>query len=83
MPRATRAALWFTRVELDNWRNFTKVGVDLRRRVFLFGANASGKSNFLDAFRFLQDIVSVGGGFEQAIEKRGGVTRLRCLFARR
>ncbi|MBW2099137.1 MAG: ATP-binding protein [Deltaproteobacteria bacterium] len=47
------------------------------------GPNASGKSNFLDAFRFLRDIVSVGGGFPEAVRRRGGVSALRCLAARR
>lgn len=57
--------------------------MDIQRRVFLVGANASGKSNFLDVFRFLRDIVSVGGGFREAVRKRGGISRLRSLAARR
>ena len=73
----------FTRINLNNWRNFTHVNVALQSRVFLVGPNASGKSNFLDVFRFLHDIVSVGGGFQEAVRKRGGVSRLRCLAARR
>jgi len=71
-----------TRIELENWRNFAQVSVALQRRVFLVGPNASGKSNFLDVFRFLHDIVSVGGGLQEAIRRRGGVSRLRCLAAR-
>ncbi|HET6382886.1 MAG TPA: AAA family ATPase [Armatimonadota bacterium] len=55
--------LQVTRLYLENWRNFTHVDVPLAQRVFLVGPNASGKSNLLDAFRFLHDIVSVGGGF--------------------
>lgn len=76
-------ALRVTHVHLENWRNFTMVAVDLQRRAFLFGPNASGKSNFLDVFRFLHNIVSVGGGFQEAVRRRGGVSRLRCLAARR
>jgi predicted ATPase len=72
-----------THVHLENWRNFVQVDVDLPRRVFLVGPNASGKSNLLDVFRFLHDIVSVGGGFQEAVHKRGGVSRIRCLAARR
>jgi len=77
--------LRITRVHLENWRNFASVDVELQRRVFLVGPNASGKSNFLDAFKFLHDIVSVGGGFLEAVTRpqRGGVSRLRCLAARR
>ena len=79
-----RQGLRFTSVRLENWRNFVHVGVDLRRRVFLVGPNASGKSNFLDVFRFLQDIVSVGGGLQDAVVvRRGGVSAIRALAARR
>ncbi len=79
-PRALR----FLRLRLENWKNFTKGDVPLEGRVFLVGPNASGKSNLLDAFRFFHDIVSVGGGFEEAVDiRRGGVTRLRSLAARR
>lgn len=76
-------ALRFTQVHLKNWRNFVTVDVDLQRRVFLTGPNAAGKSNLLDVFRFLHDIASVGGGFQEAVGHRGGVSRLRCLAARR
>jgi predicted ATPase len=51
--------------------------------VFLVGPNASGKSNLLDVFRFLNDIASVGGGFQEAVRRRGGVSRIRSLAARK
>jgi hypothetical protein len=72
-----------THLTLENWRNFTRVDVDLAQRVFLVGPNASGKSNLLDAIRFLRDVVAVGGGFREAVRRRGGVSRLRCFAARR
>lgn len=83
MRETISRAFRFTSVYLENWRNFAQVDVDLQRRIFLVGPNASGKSNFLDVFRFLHDIVSVGGGFQEAVRKRGGVSSLRCLAARR
>lgn len=73
----------FTFLRLENWRNFRSVEVDLSSRAFLVGPNASGKSNLLDAFRFLCDVASVGGGFQDAVNKRGGVSRMRCLAARK
>ena len=73
----------FTRIYFSNWRNFRKVEIKLQKRTFIVGPNASGKSNLLDAFRFLQDIASVGGGLQQAVNKRGGVSKIRCLAARR
>jgi predicted ATPase len=72
-----------TKLELENWRNFRSVDVRLQSRVFLVGPNASGKSNLIDVFRFLRDIVGVGGGFQHAVAQRGGVSRLRCLAARK
>ncbi len=72
----------FSRLSLENWRNFGRIEVALQNRAFLVGPNASGKSNFLDAFRFLRDIVIAGGGFEKAVESRGGVSRIRSLSAR-
>ena len=78
-----RRDLAVTALRLENWRNFLCVDVSLQRRVFLVGPNASGKSNFLDAFRFLADLVSVGGGFQEAVTSRGGVSRIRALSARR
>jgi hypothetical protein len=77
-----RSSLRFSRIRLENWRNFVHIESGLQRRVFLIGPNASGKSNLLDVFRFLHDIVSVGGGLEDAVRKRGGLSRLRCLAAR-
>lgn len=73
----------FSHILLENWRNFGHVDVSLQNRVFLVGPNASGKSNFLDAFRFLRDIVTSGGGFQKSVSDRGGVSRIRNLAARR
>jgi len=68
---------------LTNWRNFSRVDVQLGDRVFLVGPNASGKSNFLEVFRFLRDIAkSEGGGLQNAIAEAGGLKKIRCLAAR-
>ena len=70
-------------VRLKNWKNFRLVEVPLKSRVFLAGPNACGKSNFLDAFRFLRDVTKRGGGLQQAVQDRGGVSKIRCLAARK
>ena len=70
-------------LKLTNWRNFRKVDVDIGVRTFLIGPNASGKSNFLDVFKFLRDIASPGGGLQKAVNDRGGVSKIRCLAARK
>lgn len=71
-----------SRIRLKNWRNFRSVDVGLNHRAFLVGPNASGKSNFLDALRFLSDIAKRGGGLQKATENRGGLSKIRCLAAR-
>lgn len=73
----------FTRCYLENWKNFRKADVPLERRTFVVGPNAAGKSNFLDAFRFLADISRSGGGFQAAVERRTSVSAIRNLSARR
>ena len=78
-----RRDLRLTGLTLANWRNFTAVETPLRQRMFLVGPNASGKSNLLDSFRFLSDIVTVGGGFQAAVARRGGVSMIRSFAARK
>ncbi len=68
---------------VKNWKNFVHADVNVQDRMFLVGPNASGKSNLLDVFRFLRDLASTGGGFQEAVGWRGGVSAIRCLAARR
>jgi predicted ATPase len=72
----------FARVIVKNWRNFRKADVAMETRLFVVGANASGKSNLLDVFRFCRDIAKKGGGLQETIAQRGGLSKLRCLAAR-
>lgn len=72
--------LIFREISLRNWRNFGNVNVTLSDRVFIVGANASGKSNFLDVFRFLKDITNIG--LQKSVTVRGGIKKLRNLNAR-
>ncbi len=71
-----------TRLRLKNWKNFKNIDVKLSSRVFVIGPNAAGKSNFLDALRFLRDLAQ--DGLRSAMdEKRNGTSSVRCLAARR
>lgn len=70
-------------LKLTNWLNFRSVNVPLGPRTHVIGANASGKSNFLEVFRFLRTVAQKeGGGLQQAVKDRNGLTRLRSLHAR-
>jgi predicted ATPase len=68
---------------LANWKNFKNADVELSKRTFVVGPNASGKSNFLDAFRFLHDLARDGGGLQSAVALRKNVSAIRSLSARR
>ena len=73
-----------TRIRLKNWRNFRDLDVPLREVSYVLGPNAAGKSNLLDAIRFLRDVSKPkGGGLQTAVSERGGLSKLRCLHARR
>ncbi|HDQ44857.1 MAG TPA: chromosome segregation protein SMC [bacterium] len=74
--------MFISRIILKNWKNFKELNIDLKHRVIIVGPNASGKSNLLDAIRFLRDITKSGGGLQKAVELHGGVSKIRCLSAR-
>lgn len=71
-------------IRLKNWRNFQSLNLPLREVSYVLGPNASGKSNLLDALRFLRDVSKPkGGGLQAAVAERGGISKVRCLHARR
>ncbi|MBU0499052.1 MAG: AAA family ATPase [Gammaproteobacteria bacterium] len=73
-----------TYLKLKNWRNFRDAEIHLSPRTYVIGPNASGKSNLLDVFRFLRDLSKpAGGGLQKAVKDRDGITKLRCLHARK
>lgn len=76
--------MYISKLRLRNWRNFTMVDIGLRETVYIIGPNASGKSNLLDVFRFMRDIVNPkGGGLQHALDSRGGLSKVRSLAARK
>ena len=78
-PRAPQ--MFITSLHMRHWRNFRgPVDMRLRRRAFLIGPNASGKSNVLDALRFLRD--TAAHGLKEAVRSRGGMGEIRTLQAR-
>ena len=66
-----------TKLTVENFKSFDKLEVELRPFNIVVGSNASGKSNFLDVFRFLRDIQATT--LESAIGIRGGGETLRNL----
>jgi predicted ATPase len=65
-------------IKVSNFKSFEEVGIELRRFNVLIGANASGKSNFINILQFLKDIVE--NGLDNAISMQGGVDYIyRCF----
>lgn len=58
------------KIRIANCKSFADQTVELNGLKLLVGANASGKSNFVQAFRFLRD--SAAHGLDDAIAPQGG-----------
>lgn len=64
-------------IRITNFKSFEKLEVDLGKFNVLIGANASGKSNFVQIFKFLRDIAN--SGLDNAVSMQGGVEYLRNI----
>lgn len=66
-----------TRIKVSNFKSFDDLEVELRPLNILVGANAAGKSNFLEVFRFVRDLAA--DGLENAVSIQGGMEYLTNL----
>ena len=66
---------FITRVILKNYKSIAACDVRLGPLTFLVGRNGSGKSNFLDALRFVADALNTS--LDHAIRDRGGINDVR------
>ncbi len=69
-----------TKIKVSNFKSFDELKLDLRPLNIVIGANAAGKSNFLEIFRFLRDIAE--HGIENAVSLQGGMDYLGNLQIR-
>ena len=58
-----------SKIKVKNFKSFEDINVDLNNFNVLIGACASGKSNFVEVFKFLRDISE---DFERGLSKHGG-----------
>jgi predicted ATPase len=75
MPADRHDACLIERVVLRNYKSIAACDVRLGPLTFLVGANGSGKSNFLDALRFVADALRDSLNF--ALRTRGGIDGVR------
>ncbi len=64
-----------SKIRIANFKSFADQTVELNDFNLLVGTNSSGKSNFVQAFKFLSDIAT--HGLEDAISLQGGGEYLR------
>ncbi len=64
-----------TRVVLRDYKSIARCDVRLGPLTFLGGPNSSGKSNFLDALRFVSDALNTS--LDHALRDRGGIQEVR------
>jgi len=65
------------KIRVKNFKSFKNLELNLGKVNILIGANASGKSNFVQIFRFLRDLVKEG--LENAISLQGEIKYLRNI----
>lgn len=63
------------RVRIRNYRSIARCEVELKPLTVLVGRNGAGKSNFLDALRFVVD--GLRTSLDHAIKARGGIEAIR------
>lgn len=74
-PATARRPPFLRRVRIRNYRSIEDCNVELGSLVALVGRNGSGKSNFLDALRFVAD--GLNTTLDQALRERGGLPSVR------
>ena len=57
------------RIKVSNFKSFKDLDIELGKLSVVIGANASGKSNFVQIFRFIRDISNLG--LDNAISLQG------------
>lgn len=62
-------------VSITNFKSLGDVSVDLDSVTVLIGRSGTGKSNFLDAMRFLRDCAK-SLHWNQAVANQGGLNRI-------
>lgn len=66
-----------TNIKVSNFKSFNELNVNLNEFNIIIGANASGKSNFIQIFDFLRQITN--SNLKNAISMQGGIEYLQNI----
>ncbi len=69
-----------TKIHIKNYRSLENIDIELGRLTVLVGRNGAGKSNLVDAVKFVQEALQVG--LEAAVANRNGLASLRRWTAK-
>lgn len=72
-----RDPMFIKKIYVSNFKSFKNLEIELDKFNVLIGANASGKSNFIQILKFLNNITK--NGLKSAISMQGGIKYLRNL----
>lgn len=75
LEEVRRHPRFIERVVLRNYKSIAACDVSMSNLTFLVGANGSGKSNFLEALRFVTDCLR--NSLDHALRDRGGIKEVR------
>jgi predicted ATPase len=67
--------MFIKKITLKNFKSFKELSINLNNFNVLVGANNSGKSNFIQVFRFIKDLVKYG--LDKAISLQGGIEYIK------
>lgn len=60
-----------SKISINNFKSFDDIDIDFGKINVVVGANASGKSNLIQAIKFIKDIEDMG--IEDAVSMQGGI----------
>jgi predicted ATPase len=66
------------KIKVSNFKSFRELEIKLNQFNVFIGANAAGKSSFIQVFDFIRDIIQ--SGLSNAISMQGGVEYLRNIM---
>ena len=75
-----QSSISLERIKVQNFKSFKSLDIPLDKFNVVIGANASGKSNFAQVFKFLNDIAL--DGLDSAISQQGGMEYLLNFTSR-
>src|SRR4030042_1162169 len=65
------------KLKVTNFKSFNKAEMQFGSFNVVIGANAAGKSNFIQIFQFIKEVIS--SGLDNAISMQGGINYLRNM----